>query len=152
MTRLFTMDDFRDEMTRRKELGLLKDRLTRNRRRPRIPDGKPRIVDSPKVARAKGRAESTQQFFARLVSSARARLDLFKGRKESDEMPCPWAAIFDDRRDADITVDEPTPGVLRVTQTPKCIAPCRCGGTGKVTVGFMVKHYEGVVAEFGGKR
>jgi hypothetical protein len=111
----------------------LRPRKSRLRARPRktiqIPTGALRLGESSADRRSRMRSEAWASFADAIARSALARLDLLSGCDQSDAVACPWAQIYPDDR---------------------CPQTCRCGGTAKITAGFLVVHYQQLAAEFGG--
>lgn len=58
------------------------------------------------------------------IDRANERLAFLIGLEATSSMPCPWGAAFGE-----------------------CPPGCKCGGVGRVTVAFLIEHYQGVVKE-----
>lgn len=65
-----------------------------------------------------------RQFYASIVQAAKARLSLLDRKGRLQKLFCPWKRLTD------------------------CTAECRCGGTGEVSVGFLIRHYESMIADY----
>lgn len=116
----FTMDDFREEMRQRLAGKPPRRVLFRaERERRRIPTGEPRIADKPQ------RVSAYRLLAASVVRSAQVRLELYRYRSRAELVACPWSRLV------------------------ACDAGCRCGGTGRVTVGLLVAHYTRMGEEYG---
>jgi hypothetical protein len=91
----------------------------------KISTGSPCLVDSgPERARL-NRQSARNAFLRGAIASARAKLDLFFGRADTDRVPCPE-------------------GVL--VQAP-CEESCaRCGGTGGVAIVDLRSRYRELIA------
>jgi hypothetical protein len=96
----------------------------RDRRRPRqIPTGTPRLMESSAERLERMSTETWAEFVNAIRRSSTARLDLLKSRDGSDQIPCPWERLV------------------------ACDKTCRCGGSKRVTVDFMRKHYGQLATE-----
>jgi len=93
------------------------------RDRRRIPTGDLRLVESSTDRRARARVESWTEFVDAIRRSTAARLELLKGREGGDLIPCPWDRLG------------------------TCDGTCRCGGSGTVTVDFLLDHYARLATE-----
>lgn len=91
--------------------------LPRDRADRRVPTGTPRLVDSSTARAALASNKAWQALIAAVRCSSDARLALLKGRPGSERVVCSWERITG------------------------CVASCRCGGSGTVTVDFLRKHY-----------
>jgi len=101
-----------------------KRRVDRDRRaRRRIPTGAPRLVESASDRLERASIETWQALIDSIHRSALARLELLKGRSDSERVPCPWERL------------------------PGCSAGCRCRAAGTVTVDFLRDHYTRLAAE-----
>jgi hypothetical protein len=89
----------------------------RDRAEYRIPTGAPRLVESSTDRAARSSTEAWESLLDAVRRSSMARLTLLSGRSGTDRVSCPWALSTD------------------------CVANCRCGGSGTVTVEFLRKHY-----------
>lgn len=93
------------------------------RPRRRIPTGPPRVVESSGDRESRSSADAWAALLDGVRRSSAARLELLKGRGLAEQLPCPWKLITE------------------------CVASCRCGGTGTVSVGLLRDHYAGLTAE-----
>ena len=90
-----------------------------------IPTGKPRFGESQFDRDVRMTATSRRLFFAEVVQSAKARLDLLGNRRGTERLPCPWARFPDHGDDCK-----------------------RCKGSGYTTVVCLRTHYQRMANEY----
>jgi hypothetical protein len=105
------------------DLKLKRRAPDRDQRRRRIATGAPRLVESSPDRAARADTAAWEALLTAIKQSSQARLALLKGRGEADQTACPWARVV------------------------ACDRSCRCGGSGMVTVGFLLEHYTRLVGE-----
>lgn len=89
----------------------------------RLPTGEPRLVESSRARRALVPEATWQALLEAIRRSATARLDLLKGCRGKDKLPCFWRRLGG------------------------CGSDCRCGGVGTISVEFLRDHYERLALE-----
>jgi hypothetical protein len=94
-----------------------KPQQVREQGRRRLPTGSPRLMESASARLARLDAETWASLLTEIRRSALARRELLEVREGSDQIPCPWSRLV------------------------TCEGSCRCGGSGTVTVGFLLDHY-----------
>ena len=105
------------------DLKLKRRAPDRDQRRRRIATGAPRLVESSHARAVRVDADAWEALLTAIKQSSQAPLALLKGRGEADQTACPWALVV------------------------ACDGTCRCGGSGVVTVGFLLEHYTRLVGE-----